>query len=134
MNLATIVRVSGGRIGTICWHHLDGYGGVWGKSDFSHIEPGFSEELPAPEFMLREKSVEALLRKQSPFGGNHRPDVECVGEDCEILDAETVGLTCKHGYEYPSEGPDGPWDCNADGSNPNCPNCSPDAWQGGDAA
>ena len=39
-----------------------------------------------------------------------------------------AGLKCRHGYDYPAEGPDGPHLCNPDGSNPNCPDCSPDAW------
>ena len=39
-------------------------------------------------------------------------------------------MKCRHGYEYPQEGSDkhGPWLCNPDGSNPNCPRCEPDAW------
>ncbi len=40
-------------------------------------------------------------------------------------------MKCCHDVEYPSEGGEhGPWTCNPDGSNPNCPNCSPDAWVG----
>jgi hypothetical protein len=35
----------------------------------------------------------------------------------------------KHRVSYPAEGPNGPWDCNSDGSNPNCANCEPDAWK-----
>ena len=89
MKLGTIIRLPDGRIGTICWHHLDGYGGVWDEHDFSQVDlsvnSGFSEELPAPQFMLREKSVEPLLRRQSPYGGNHRPDVECVGTEYEVV-------------------------------------------------
>lgn len=41
-------------------------------------------------------------------------------------------MRCRHGTEYPREGSDpevGPWTCNADGSNPACPNCEPDAWK-----
>jgi hypothetical protein len=83
MKLGTRIELPDGRIGTICWHHLDGYGGVFGEHDFGGIEleGGFSDDLPAPEFMLREKSVEALLRK-----GPHSPLVECVGEEYVRLD------------------------------------------------
>ena len=80
MKLGTIIKLPDGRVGTICWHHLDGYGGVWGQQNFSHIEEGFDDELPAPEFMLREKSVEHLLKK-----GAHRNDLECVGEEYDEL-------------------------------------------------
>lgn len=92
MKLGTVVKLPDGRIGTICWHHLDGYGGVWGVRDFSHVTEDFSDELPRPTFMLREKSVEPLLRKQSPWtDANHRPDVECVGEGYEVLDPDSDG-------------------------------------------
>jgi hypothetical protein len=41
-------------------------------------------------------------------------------------------MKCEHGREYPAEGPNGPWKCAADGSNPDCPECrkgnSPDSW------
>jgi len=81
VKLGTLVRLPDGRVGTICWHHLDGYGGVWGEHDFSGIEPGFDDAIPAPEFMLREKAVEVLLRR-----GPHRSDVECVGTDYEVVE------------------------------------------------
>ena len=71
--LGSVVQFPDGRIGTICWHHLDGYGGVWGRHDFSGIEPNFDDRLPEPTFMLREKDAERVLGK------------ECVGEDCEVI-------------------------------------------------
>lgn len=83
MKLNTIVKLPDGRIGTICWQHLDGAGGVWGIHHFEMPEGGFGDNLPAPEFMLREKSVERLLRRDH---GN--PTLECVGTDYEILDEE----------------------------------------------
>jgi hypothetical protein len=84
MKPGTIVCLPDGRIGTICWHHLDGYGGVWGVHDFSLIKEDFSDELPLPQFMLRKKSVEPLLRR-----GGHRPDVECVGENHQVVEDES---------------------------------------------
>jgi hypothetical protein len=74
MKLNTIIEMADGRIGTVCYHNLDGVGGVWGEHIFEMPEGGFGD-LPQPEFMLREKRVEETLRK---YG--HRPDVECVGE------------------------------------------------------
>lgn len=98
MELGTIIRLPDNRIGTICWNHLDGAGGVFGEHDFSHVEPGFSDELPAPEFMLRKKSVERLIRAKHPdddfhskLSGrdirnkSHRADIECVGEEYEVI-------------------------------------------------
>lgn len=89
MDLNTVIRLPDGRVGTICWHHLDGYGGVWGEHRFDEDrvrnDNYFSDELPRPEFMLREKSIEALFRRD----GWHRHDIECVGTDYEILEEET---------------------------------------------
>ncbi len=81
--LGTKIRLPDGRVGTMCWRHLDGEGGVFGEHDFSdvNLEGGFSDDLPAPEFMLREKAVEPLLQK-----GPHRSDVECVGEQYTFLE------------------------------------------------
>lgn len=78
MKLNTLVRV-GDRVGTICYHNLDGFGGVWGRHRFKMPESGFGDELPCPEFMLREKAMEASFRRVE-F------DVECVGEEWEILE------------------------------------------------
>lgn len=80
LNLNTVIVLPDGREGTVCWRHLDGEGGVWGRHVFSMPDGGFGDELPAPEFMLREKSIEASLRRW-----RHRPDVECVGETYEVL-------------------------------------------------
>ncbi len=75
-----IIRLPDGREGTICYHFLDGDGGVWGKHKFSMPDSGFGEELPLPEFMLRAKVIEGLLRQ-----ADHRRDVECVGESYELV-------------------------------------------------
>jgi hypothetical protein len=80
LNLNDVIRLPDGREGTICWNHLDGNGGVWGRHHFDMPEGGFGDELPAPEFMLREKEVEGSLRR-----GPHRADVECVGKEYEVL-------------------------------------------------
>lgn len=37
-------------------------------------------------------------------------------------------MKCRHGIDYPAEGPNGPWDCNPDGSNPKCEECEGDSW------
>lgn len=76
MKLNTIVKLPDGRIGTICYRHLDGEGGVWGEHQFEMPEGGFGDELPEPEFMLRDKSL------QGRVGGEYS---ECVGEDYEII-------------------------------------------------
>ena len=79
MKLNTIIKLSDGRIGTICWNHLDGVGGVWGRHHFEMPEGGFGD-LPSPDFMLREPDVRSSLVKVG-----HKPDVECVGNDFEII-------------------------------------------------
>lgn len=81
MRLGTVIRLPDGRVGTICWRHLDGEGGIWGRHHFDMPVGGFGDNLPAPEFMLREKGIEAGLRR-----GPHRADVECVGEVFEVVD------------------------------------------------
>lgn len=81
MKLNTVIRLPDGRVGTICYHHIDGYGGVWGIHRFEMPDGGFGNELPMPDFMLRPKEVEGLLRRWG-----HRPDLECVGEQFEIID------------------------------------------------
>lgn len=83
MRLNTVIRLPDGREGTICYHNLDGDGGVWGRQLFN-LDPkevGFTNKLPAPEFMLRDKSLERSLKE---FPG-HTYNMECVGEKYEIL-------------------------------------------------
>ena len=77
MRAGTIIELPDGRIGTICWHNLDGYGGIWGEHDFSGIEHGFSDDWPAPEFMLREPTPGLI--------NFHGPDVEFVDSAFQIL-------------------------------------------------
>jgi len=79
MKLNTIIELPDGRIGTICYRHIDGEGGVFGKHKFKMPEGGFGDELPEPEFMLRDKSF------QGRVGYNNS---ECVGEDYKIIHVE----------------------------------------------
>jgi hypothetical protein len=78
VKLNTIIRLPDGREGTICYHNLDGCGGVWGRESFKMPFNGFGDNLPEPQFMLREKRVEHLLRERMPA-------VECVGEEYEVV-------------------------------------------------
>lgn len=77
LHLNDRIRLPDGRVGTICWNNLDGCGGVWGEHHFEMPSGGFGDELPAPEFMLREKEIEQSLRQ------HHAPDMECVGTEFE---------------------------------------------------
>lgn len=83
MKLNTVIRLSDGREGTICYRYLDGEGGVWGRHTFVMPVGGFGDELPAPDFMLREKSAQSVLRRN-----RHKADMECVGIDYEIVEGE----------------------------------------------
>lgn len=78
------VIVVDGRVGTICYNSLDGCGGVWGEHQFdTSNESSYREDLPKPEFMLRNKYFEERWRQD----GFHRSDVECVGHDALIAAA-----------------------------------------------
>lgn len=65
--LNTIVELPDGRIGTICYNHLDGQGGVFGEQQCT------MEELPKIEFMLRD-----------PYDGQ-TPDTEYVGAEYKLV-------------------------------------------------
>ena len=75
MKAGTVIKLPDGKVGTICWHHLDGYGGVFGKHEIKQQRESFSSYYPKPEFMLRSKDVQHLF-----------PDMECVGEEYEIIE------------------------------------------------
>lgn len=81
MKLNTVIKLPDGRVGTICYHNLDGDGGVWGEHVFEMPQNGFGDELPEPDFMLREK------RLQGRVGGEKS---ECVGEEYEVLSAPAL--------------------------------------------
>lgn len=74
MKFGTIIELPDGRIGTICWNNLDGYGGVWEAQKLS-----FSD-APKPEFMLRESDYEENARR---YFDNE--ELECVGTDYVII-------------------------------------------------
>lgn len=78
MKLNTLIKLPDGRIGTICYNHLDGAGGVWGEHSFTMPENGFGNELPEPDFMLRDKSLEGRIGCKKS---------ECVGEEFEIIES-----------------------------------------------
>ena len=54
MKLNTIIRFPDGREGTVCYNNLDGVGGVFGQHKFNMPDGGFGDELPEPEFMLKD--------------------------------------------------------------------------------
>jgi hypothetical protein len=83
MKLGTIIKLPDGREGTICYHNLDGYGGVFGRHDFSGVKPGFTDDLPAPEFMLRGPEMQERFAAWWRECGY--PPPECVGERYEAL-------------------------------------------------
>lgn len=85
MKGGTIIKLPDGRVGTICYHNLDGYGGIWGKHDFSRTPQNFDDKWPRPAFILREKAMEPILR-----GYYHKDDLECVGEEYIIISTPEV--------------------------------------------
>lgn len=84
MKPGTFVRLPDGREGTVVYHGLDGYGIVWGRKtvDVEAIlssTPIFSGEnetnIPEPKAMLRE-----------PYPSAIKQNLECVGEDYEVVE------------------------------------------------
>lgn len=72
-----------GRVGTICYNNLDGCGGVWGVHHFdTSNRNSWRDDLPAPQFMLRDKRLEARWRKD----GVHGSDIECVGHSYRYVE------------------------------------------------
>ncbi len=84
MRLNTIVRLPDGREGTICYHNLDGDGGVWGRHQFEMPPTGFGDDLPKPHFMLRDLKLQGHVGCET---------AECVGEKYEVLGEEPLSLT-----------------------------------------
>ena len=82
MKLNTLIRLPDGRIGTICYHNLDGDGGVWGRQVFE-MPPGGFGDLPEPDFMLREKSIEDRLKELG-----HKETMECVDSEYTVIKEE----------------------------------------------
>lgn len=77
--LNTIVRVSDGRVGTICYHNLEGVGGVWGRHKFEMPASGFGD-LPKPEFLLRALDREIIEGVEN--AGVEGVEVLEVGNGC----------------------------------------------------
>ena len=82
MKPGTIVRLPDGREGTVVYHGLDGYGIKWGRHDVDEAKIletcGMFQGAPKywpwlPEAMLRD-----------PWPG---ADMECVGDDYEVVEA-----------------------------------------------
>lgn len=86
MRPGTIVRLPDGRIGTVIYHGLDGYGIRWGRvrstrEDLETLYEAqgglFGRPVPMPlrpEAMLRKPELEPLL------------GLECVGENYEVVE------------------------------------------------
>ena len=66
MKPGTIVQLEDGRMGTVVYHNLDGYGIIFGKQK---VNPN---ELPEPEAMLRNGYPSA----QYPCVGNNYKIIE----------------------------------------------------------
>lgn len=81
MHLNTRIKLPDGRMGTICYHNLDGYGGMWGEHTFRMPINGFGDELPYPDFMLRDKDMEGRVGGECGKAST----AECVGEKFEII-------------------------------------------------
>lgn len=87
MKLNTIVQVKDGRVGTLCYHNLDGTGGVWGRHTFLMPERSFGDELPGPDFLLR-PHTDALHKLLTTGTDAHDPELELVGFYHEIVEGE----------------------------------------------
>lgn len=70
MKAGTIVKLPDGREGTVVYHHIDGYGIVFGRQAVD------VDELPEPQAMLRRLYPSAT--------------VPCIGEAYEVI-RETAG-------------------------------------------
>ncbi len=60
MKLNTIIKLPDGREATICYHNLDGCGAVYGRHVFKMPKHSFGDELPEPEFMLKDTDFEIV--------------------------------------------------------------------------
>lgn len=62
MKAGTIIKTESGRVGTVVYHYLDGYGVAWGRHELGPDEGDWPER-------------EAMLREPYPSA-----EVECVTE------------------------------------------------------
>lgn len=80
----TVIKLSDGRVGTICHNWLDGYGGKFGIFIFD------LENLPCIDFLLRDVHLDESIKER--LRSNHEnPDLEFVGETYEIVPLDQVG-------------------------------------------
>jgi len=82
MKPGTIIKLPDGRIGTVVYHGLDGYGIIWGAhtvpvEKILETCPLFSRDTP-PEML--EYEPQAMLREP------YTTKIECVGEEYEIIE------------------------------------------------
>ncbi len=87
--LGTHVRLADGREGTVVYNSLVGVGIKWGlyrpdPEDFKGTTGNTTRETEPADW---EWAPDALLR--DPFEGSERFNMECVGEDYEIIGPET---------------------------------------------
>lgn len=75
MRLNTLIKLPDGRVGTICYNNLDGKGGIWGEHKFEMPNGGFGDNLPSPEFFLRDIGYKPDY-----------PNCESVGTEFEVLE------------------------------------------------
>ena len=85
MKPGTIIKLPDGRIGTIVYHGLTGYGFIWGK-----------HEVPIDKILetcpLWEKSIPIDLLQYQPQAMLRKPEmsellkIDCVGENYEIVE------------------------------------------------
>ena len=84
--LNTVIRLNDGRVGTICYHSLDGTGGVWGVHKFEMPKGGFGD-LPEPDFLDREPAFRDLAVRNG-----HKPTIEMLGTcpDFDVVSAAQI--------------------------------------------
>ena len=81
MKPGTIIKLPDGKIGTIVYHSLDGYGIQWGRVRIERDEILKANPLFGHPPLLYKWYPEAMLRDDYPGAS-----IECVGNDYEILD------------------------------------------------
>lgn len=81
MKPGTVVRLPDGRVGTVVYHGLDGYGIKWGEHEVTEEELGggsvFDNRGPPPRYKWL---PDAMLRDPNPC-----IRIECVGEVFSIV-------------------------------------------------
>lgn len=83
MKVGTIIKLPDGRIGTVVYNGLDGVGIKWGEHNITKNDiVGDGNTTHGSEIAPENYNYfpDAMLRKPYPSA-----DIECVGEDYEIL-------------------------------------------------